>query len=60
MPAVDWVPFLWPAAWRDAEKLHFIQGTPFNCAVGDGIAPALREAQKALDESASRYFTGSG
>jgi hypothetical protein len=44
MPAADWVPFLWPDTWRDAAKLDLIRGTPFNCAVGHDIAPAVREA----------------
>src|SRR4051794_7823491 len=42
--AREWVPFFWPAAWRDAATVDAIRGTPFNCAVGDDFAPAVREA----------------
>jgi len=45
-PPADWVPFLWPDTWRDPAKLDLIRGTPFNCAVGDGIAPVVREAMR--------------
>lgn len=43
-PPADWVPFLWPAAWRDPAKIDLIRGTVFNCAIGDDIAPPVREA----------------
>lgn len=43
-PAADWVPCLWPTAWRSEPKLDLIRGTPFNCVVGDDITPAVAVA----------------
>jgi len=37
----DLVPFRWPASWHDPAQLDAIRDTPFNCAVGDDIAPAV-------------------
>jgi hypothetical protein len=40
----DWVPFRWPQDWDDPGQVEIVRDTPFNCAVGDRISPAVGEA----------------
>lgn len=48
MSSSQWVPFEWPAAWRDAAHLKLLESTPVNCLLLPKDAPAeLRAAAEA-------------
>ena len=48
MSSSQWIPFQWPATWRDADKLKLLESTPINCLLFDKDAPAeLRSAAEA-------------
>ncbi len=45
MPPDRWIPFEWPAAWRDPALLALLDGSPINCLLLPADAPAaIREA----------------
>jgi hypothetical protein len=42
----DLVPFRWPAAWTDPQRLSLLEGGPFNCLLLPGPAGAVAEAAR--------------
>lgn len=44
--AGDLVPFRWPAAWTDPQRLSLLEGGPFNCLLLPGSAGAVAEAAR--------------
>lgn len=52
MPPDRWIPFEWPASWRDPALLGLLDGSPINCLLLPPEAPAVIKeaaAQKNFD-----------